>query len=113
MRTQMVEATTDQRNGNMSGMVHGSEELVGSVNKTNRHMPPAVVAAFLSRPTWITTGVYEQPKTGNVPVAATEEYIAQRLDHPDDKTLRFATAVLALEMALAGFRGDQRIYPRR
>jgi hypothetical protein len=69
-------------------------------------------AAFLSKPTWIVTGVYEHTRIEEVSVQATKGYANRTQDYPDDESLRFVTAVLALKMALAGFTGDQRVYPR-
>jgi hypothetical protein len=71
--------------------------------------------AFFSRPTWITTGSVNPgvSRHGSSASSANGRDDAERQDHRDEESLQFATAVLALKMALAGFRGDQRIYPRR
>jgi hypothetical protein len=72
-------------------------------------------AAFFLRPTWITTGVFQLGADCHDSAVSSGggSLDDKRLDHPDAESLRSATAVLALEMALASFRGNQRIYPRR
>jgi hypothetical protein len=55
----------------------------------------------LSIPTWMMTGLCELPRIVNVSVPAMGEDAAPGPDYPTDRSLRRATAVLALKMALA------------
>lgn len=77
--------------------------------------PVLRLGKVFARPTWIMTGSYEPSvdrrysRTSGVSGNLDDK----RTGCPDGGPLRSATAVIALKMALARFKGDERIYPRR